>query len=86
MSLDAQGRLYAVERTCTEPLNPELAGCQELTRVVQLLPERRVLAMSFADGRPLGGLKPKRREKRRAAFSLDAYVAVERPLGERHAL
>ena len=54
VSLDAEGRLYAVERTCTEPLNPELATCRELTRVVQLLPERRVLAMSFADGRSLG--------------------------------
>jgi gluconolactonase len=56
VSLDAQGRLFAVERTCTEPLNPELAGCQELTRVAQLAPERRVLANSFADGRPLGRL------------------------------
>jgi gluconolactonase len=54
VSLDAQGRLYAVERTCTEPLNDELAGCKELPRVVQLLPERRVLAYAFADGRPLG--------------------------------
>jgi gluconolactonase len=54
LSADAQGRVYAAERTCTEPLNPELAGCQELTRIVQLLPERRVLAMSFSDGRPLG--------------------------------
>ena len=54
VSLDAEGRLFGVERTCTEPLNPELAGCQELTRVVQLLPERRVLANSFADGTPLG--------------------------------
>ena len=56
VSLDAEGRLYAVERTCTEPLNSELATCRELTRVVQLLPERRVLAMSFPDGRPLGRL------------------------------
>lgn len=56
VSLDASGRLFAVERTCTEPLNPELAGCNVLTRVVQLLPERRVLANRFADGRPLGRL------------------------------
>lgn len=56
VSLTADGRLYAVERTCTEPLNPELATCRELTRVVQLLPERRVLAMSFPDGRTLGRL------------------------------
>jgi gluconolactonase len=56
VSLDAEERLFAVERTCTEPLNPELATCEEPTRVVQLLPERRVLATAFADGRPLGRL------------------------------
>jgi gluconolactonase len=56
VSLDAQGRLYAVERTCTEPLNAQLPGCNDLTAVVQLLPERRVLAMSFANGAPLGRL------------------------------
>jgi gluconolactonase len=56
ISFDADGRLFAVERTCTEPLNPELATCTELTRVIQLVPERRILANSFADGRPLGRL------------------------------
>jgi gluconolactonase len=56
VSLDAQGRLYAVERTCTEPLNSELPGCAELPRVVELLPERRVLATSFANGTPFGRL------------------------------
>jgi gluconolactonase len=56
VSLDAQGRLYAVERTCTEPLNTHLAGCNELTKIVQYLPERRVLAQSFASGAPLGRL------------------------------
>jgi gluconolactonase len=56
VSLDAQGRLYAVERTCTEPLNTHLAGCNELTKIVQYLPERRVLAQSFANGAPLGRL------------------------------
>ena len=54
VSLDAEGRLFGVERTCTEPLNPELAGCDVLTRVVQLTPIRRLLANSFPDGRPLG--------------------------------
>lgn len=56
VSLDAQGRLYGVERTCTEPLNTFLPGCNELTAVVQLLPERKVLAMTFANGAPLGRL------------------------------
>jgi gluconolactonase len=56
VSLDSQGRLFGVERTCTEPLNAELPGCTELPRIVQLLPERRVLATSFATGAPFGRL------------------------------
>jgi len=56
VSIDAPGRMFAVERTCTEPLNPELATCKVLTRVVQVFPERRVLANRFADGRTLGRL------------------------------
>jgi gluconolactonase len=56
VSIDAAGRMFAVERTCTEPQNPEFAGCNILTRVVQVLPERRILANRFADGRPLGRL------------------------------
>jgi gluconolactonase len=54
ISLDAQGRLFAVERTCTEPLNTNLPGCNELTRISQLAPEHRVLARTFGDGTPLG--------------------------------
>ncbi|HEY8521127.1 MAG TPA: SMP-30/gluconolactonase/LRE family protein [Gammaproteobacteria bacterium] len=56
VSLDNEGRVYAVERTCTEPMNPELPGCKELTAVAIVWPERRVLANSFPDGRPLGRL------------------------------
>ncbi len=56
ISLDAQGRLYAVERTCTEPLNTYLPGCNELPRIVQYLPEQRTIATSFANGAPLGRL------------------------------
>ena len=56
VSLDASGRLYAVQRTCTEPLNPELPGCNELTRVSMVAPQYRILADSFPDGAPLGRL------------------------------
>jgi sugar lactone lactonase YvrE len=54
VSLDAQGRLYAVQRTCTDPGRPFSASCQELTRVSQLAPEQKVLASSFKDGKHLG--------------------------------
>jgi gluconolactonase len=56
LSMDAQGRLFGVQRTCTDPGKPFSASCQELTMVSQLAPERRLLANSFADGRPLGRL------------------------------
>jgi gluconolactonase len=56
ISLDAQGRLYGVERTCTEPLNTFLPGCNEPPRIVQYLPEQRVLAMTFANGAAFGRL------------------------------
>jgi gluconolactonase len=54
VSLDAQGRLYAAERTCTEPLNAFLPGCNELTMISQYWPEHRLLANSFANGASLG--------------------------------
>lgn len=44
VSVDVEGRIFAVLRTCTEPLNPDLADCRELTRISMLHPERRVLA------------------------------------------
>lgn len=56
VSMDAEGRLYAVQRTCTDPGRPFSSSCQELTRISILAPESRILAMSFADGRPLGRL------------------------------
>jgi gluconolactonase len=56
LSIDAQGRLYAVQRTCTDPGRPFSAACPELTRISILAPEQRVLANSFADGRSFGRL------------------------------
>jgi gluconolactonase len=54
VSLDSQGRLFAVQRTCTDSARPFYQSCQELTMVSMLAPERRLLANSFPDGRPLG--------------------------------
>jgi gluconolactonase len=54
VSVDSSGRVFVVERTCTEPLNAELGGCNELPRVSMLAPERRLLANTFADGTSLG--------------------------------
>ena len=54
VAADNAGRLFTVQRTCTEPNNDELAGCNELTRVMQVAPETRLLANSYPDGRSLG--------------------------------
>src|SRR4030095_9007439 len=42
VSLDAQGRLYAAQRTCTDPGRPFSASCAELTRISMLMPEQKV--------------------------------------------
>lgn len=55
VSVDAQGRVFTVERTCTDP-GLKLANCPEATRVTQLAPEHKVLADKFADGKGLGRL------------------------------
>src|SRR5688572_9833549 len=54
VSLDAQGRLFAVQRTCTDSARPFYLSCQELTMVSMLAPERKMLANSFKDGKTLG--------------------------------
>ncbi len=56
VSLDAKGRLYAVMRTCTDPGLRMGVACTERTSVRQISPDMRLLASSFADGRPLGRL------------------------------
>jgi gluconolactonase len=54
ISIDAQGRLFAVQRTCTDPGKPFFKSCQELPMVSILAPERKMLANSFKDGKSLG--------------------------------
>ena len=54
VSLDAAGRLFAVQRACTDSARPFYQSCQELPMVGVVYPERRTLANSFPDGRPLG--------------------------------
>ena len=45
-----------MQRTCTDPGRPFSASCAELTRVSELAPEQKLLANSFADGKPFGRL------------------------------
>ena len=55
VSVDAAGNLYAVERGCTDP---GLTGleCNRPSAVMQLTPERTVIADKFVDGSGLGRL------------------------------
>ena len=54
LSIDAKGRLLAVERTCTDP-GRKGPPCTEATAVAVLAPENKVLADNF-EGKSLGRL------------------------------
>lgn len=55
VSVDAQGRMLAVERGCSDPGLMQLT-CERRSAVVQLSPDRKVIADAFADGSTLGRL------------------------------
>ena len=54
-SVDKSGALYAVERGCTDPGLNKLE-CSRRPAVMQLTPERKVIADAMADGSSLGRL------------------------------
>jgi len=54
VSLDAQGRLFAAQRACTDTARAFSVACPELPSVSMIFPQRRVLANSFKDGKTLG--------------------------------
>jgi gluconolactonase len=56
VSVDSAGRVFALERTCTDPGWKGTSDCSVATRVTQLAPQRKVLADKFSDGKPLGRL------------------------------
>ena len=54
VSIDAEGRAFAAYRSCTDPGLGLGANCTILSRIVQLTPERKVVADKLADGTTLG--------------------------------
>jgi gluconolactonase len=54
VSIDAQGRTFAADRSCSDPGLGLGANCTIPSRIVQLTPERRTVADKFPDGTPLG--------------------------------
>jgi gluconolactonase len=68
LSVDAAGRIFAVERTCTDPGRGAAAGpCNEPTVVGILAPERKTLADNF-EGKPLGRLNDLVVDRRGGAY------------------
>ena len=74
LSVDVNGRILAVERTCTDPgrqgrgaQGRGAAPCAEPTVVGVLAPDRKTLADSF-DGQPLGRLNDLVADKRGGAY------------------
>jgi gluconolactonase len=68
MSIGADGRLYAVQRTCTDPGLNLGNNCLERTMISILAPERKMLANAFPDGKPLGRLNDIVADGRGGAF------------------
>jgi gluconolactonase len=50
LSIGADGSIYAVERSCTDPDAVTRAACTEATDIAVLTPERKVLADKMAEG------------------------------------
>jgi gluconolactonase len=57
VAIDAQGRILAVQRTCTDPGRPDVQQCSEPTAISVIYPEkdRKILADNFL-GKPFGRL------------------------------
>lgn len=71
VSVDSAGRVLAVERGCTDPGLDGLANqvtCSIPSRVVQLAPDRHVIADKFADGSSLGRLNDLEADGRGGAY------------------
>ncbi len=69
-SVDSGGNILAVERGCTDPGLMQLT-CDRPGRVMQLTPERKVIASAFADGRPLARLNDLQQDGRGGAWFTD---------------
>src|SRR5690606_15982081 len=54
VSIHAGVRVFAADRSCTDPGLGLGADCRILSKIVQLAPERKVVADKFADGTTLG--------------------------------
>ncbi len=81
VSMDSQGKVYAVQRTCTDPGRWHFQSCAELTRVMIVAPEQVMLANSLSDGRSLGRLNDLIADGKGGAYFTTAGVYYVNPKG-----
>jgi gluconolactonase len=80
LAIDSQGRILAVERTCTDP-GRQPAVCNEPTAVAVLSPQQKVLADNF-QGKSLGRLNDLMVDKRGGVYFNGAGTFYLRPDGQ----
>ena len=76
VSIDSQGRAFAADRSCTDPglfntTNTAVGlgvACTQFSKIVQLTPERRVVADKFTDGTTLGRINDLRADGHGGAY------------------
>ena len=76
VSIDSQGRAFAADRSCTDPglfnaTNSAIGlgvACPQFSKIVQLTPERKVVADRFADGTTLGRINDLRADGHGGAY------------------
>jgi gluconolactonase len=68
VSIDAAGRTFAADRSCTDPGLGLGTNCTILSKIVQLTPERKTVADKFADGSTLGRINDLRADGHGGAY------------------
>lgn len=81
VSLDAQGRLFAVQRSCTDWARFDTKNCAEPTKVGILSPQRKTLADSFDDGTSLGRVNDLIADGKGGAYFTSGGLYYARPQG-----
>jgi gluconolactonase len=86
LTVDSKGRIFGVERTCTDP-GKQPDKCTEPTAVAELAPERKILADGFVgkgpgDGKSLGRLNDLIVDKKGGFYFNGAALFYLNPAGK----
>jgi gluconolactonase len=80
LTVDSRGRIFGVERTCTDP-GGQPGKCTEPTAVAELSPERKILADNI-DGKSLGRLNDLIVDKKGGIYFNGAALFYRDPAGK----